>query len=55
MELKCILRGRMVQVKPDELKRGDLFGMDYAIKEILHYGLYQQGREVGDVPLIVEH
>lgn len=40
MELKCIMRGRMVKITPDDIKRGDLFGMDFAIKEIMHYELY---------------
>jgi len=44
-ELKVIVRGRMVKVTPDEMKRGDLFGMDFAIKEILHLEHYVNKNE----------
>lgn len=45
MEMKCIVRGRMQQIKPDDMKRGDLFGMDFVIKELLHYELYLNKNE----------
>lgn len=40
MQVKAVIRGRLTKIAPDELKRGDLFGHDYAIREILHYELY---------------
>jgi P2 family phage contractile tail tube protein len=40
IEVKAIVRGRMTRVMNDEVKRGDLMGQDFAIKEVLHYELY---------------
>jgi P2 family phage contractile tail tube protein len=40
IEVKAIVRGRMTKLTGDEIKRGDLMGHDFAIKEILHYEFY---------------
>jgi P2 family phage contractile tail tube protein len=40
MEVKAVLRGRMTRVAVDNMKRGDLLGTDFAIKEIVHYELH---------------
>jgi P2 family phage contractile tail tube protein len=40
LEVKAIVRGRMTKLTADEIKRGDLMGHDFAIKEVLHYELY---------------
>ena len=40
LEVKAIVRGRMTKVGMDNIKRGDLMGSDFAIREVLHYELY---------------
>jgi P2 family phage contractile tail tube protein len=39
-EVKGVVRGRMVRVGMDNIKRGDLFGTDFAIREIIFYELH---------------
>ena len=43
---KAVMWGRLIKIDDDEFKRGELFGMDYAISEITHYELYQAGDEL---------
>ncbi len=38
-EVKGVVRGRMTRVAVDSIKRGDLLGTDFAIKEIIHFEL----------------
>ena len=40
MQVKAILRARLTTMTPDELKRGDNFGHNFALREVLHYELY---------------
>ncbi len=45
LEVKAVVRGRMTRVAVDNMKRGDLLGTDFAIKEIVHYELYFNKQE----------
>jgi hypothetical protein len=45
-QLKAILRGRLGQIEPDAMKRGELSGHGYAINEVMHYELHIGGAEV---------
>ena len=40
IEGKAVMEGRLSKIAPDEFKRGDLVGNDYAINELTHYELY---------------
>ena len=40
IEGKAVMEGRLSKIAPDEFKRGDLMGNDYAINELTHYELY---------------
>jgi hypothetical protein len=39
------MEGRLSRIAPDEFKRGDLMGNDYAINELTHYELYFDRKE----------
>ncbi|OCC05272.1 phage tail protein [Labrys sp. WJW] len=43
--VRAILNARLVTITPDEFKRGDLLGHDYALKEIFRYQLFYDGSE----------
>jgi hypothetical protein len=45
LECKAIIRARLAKVEPDEFKRGDLYGHNYMLDEILHYELYFDKQE----------
>lgn len=45
IEGKAIMEGRLGKIAPDEYKRGDLMGNDYAINELTHYELYFNRQE----------
>jgi P2 family phage contractile tail tube protein len=45
IEGKAIMEGRLSRIAPDEYKRGDLMGNDYAINELTHYELYFNRKE----------
>lgn len=38
--VKVVVWGRLTKLSPGEMKRGDLYGFDHEIKEIVHYELY---------------
>ena len=40
IEGKAVMEGRLSKIAPDEFKRGDFMGNDYAINELTHYELY---------------
>src|ERR1017187_4656700 len=37
VEVKAVVKGRLVKADPSDFKRGNLLEHDYAINEILHY------------------
>ncbi len=45
VQIKCVMWARLTKIGVPELKRGDLFGCDHELKEILHYELYYNGTE----------
>lgn len=45
-EAKAIIEARLAKMTPDEAKRGEAFGHDYELKEIVSYSL-----SIGDQPI----
>jgi P2 family phage contractile tail tube protein len=45
IEAKTIIEARMTSIKPDEFKRGDLYGHDHVLKEVTRYELWFNGEE----------
>lgn len=45
IEARAVMEGRLGKVAPDEFKRGDLMGHDYAVNEMMHYAFYFDGKE----------
>lgn len=45
-ELRAVLRGIMAKLTKGEMKRGDLSDQDHTIKEIIHYELYFDKKEI---------
>ncbi|MGI3901228.1 MAG: phage major tail tube protein [Janthinobacterium lividum] len=43
--VKVVVWGRLTKLSPSEQKRGDLFGHDHEIKEIVHYELHYDDSE----------
>jgi hypothetical protein len=44
IEGKAVMEGRLSKIAPDEYKRGDLMGNDYAINELTQALLQPQGK-----------
>ena len=45
LEAKTIIEARMTAIKPDEFKRGDMYGHDHELSEVMHYELHFDGNE----------
>ena len=47
-EGKAVIQARLGKIAPDEFKRGDLMGHDYALREVWRYALTLDGRRLFD-------
>ena len=45
-EMKAVMRGIMAKLTKSEIKRGELADQDHQIKEIIHYELYFDKKEI---------